>query len=162
MESCGEVKKTGFDASGTWVSTRRASNCFPTCIKNVYYCSSLMAAQMNALFNSFTYLKISNGVIQSQCWKVSTVSIIILLSYEVYIIIKSVDKFFLLLVLISCRSTTVRYLQNCCIFSDLHKVRMHLIPCVYYVVVAISKQSSIRFMSKYRECKLSYRHKPFH
>ena len=35
MESCGKVKKTGFDASGASVSTRSASNCFPTCIKGV-------------------------------------------------------------------------------------------------------------------------------
>ena len=37
MESCGKVKKTGLDASGAWVSTRSASNCFPTCVMSVRY-----------------------------------------------------------------------------------------------------------------------------
>ena len=37
MESCGEVKKTEFDASGAWVSTMSASNCFPTCVMSVRY-----------------------------------------------------------------------------------------------------------------------------
>ena len=48
------------------MSTRSASNCFPTCMENVYYLSYICHACKLLVTN----LKVTNGIIKSQCWRI--------------------------------------------------------------------------------------------